>query len=97
MAELDITLQRLAAVMDVHQVDAVHLRLASSFAWITGGKSSYINTASSTGLASVLITRTGRYALTTNIEAPRIAEEEEAKQPTRPFNWRTPPGLPPRG
>ena len=27
----------------------------------------------------------------------RIAEEEEAKQPTRPFNWRTPPGLQPRG
>ncbi|CBK39879.1 conserved protein of unknown function [Nitrospira defluvii] len=27
----------------------------------------------------------------------RIAEEEEAQQPTRPFNWRTPPGLPPRG
>ena len=27
----------------------------------------------------------------------RIAEEEEAKQPTRPFNWCTPPGLPPRG
>ncbi len=27
----------------------------------------------------------------------RIAEEEEAKQPTRPFNWRTPPGLLPRG
>ena len=27
----------------------------------------------------------------------RIAEEEEAKQPTRPFNWRTPPGLTPRG
>ena len=27
----------------------------------------------------------------------RIAEEEEAKQPTPRFNWRTPPGLPPRG
>ena len=27
----------------------------------------------------------------------RIAEEEEAKQPTRPFNWRTPSGLLPRG
>ena len=26
-----------------------------------------------------------------------IAEEEEAKQPGQPFNWRTPPGLPPRG
>ncbi len=27
----------------------------------------------------------------------RIAEEEEATQPARPFNWRIPPGLPPRG
>ncbi|MBN4982010.1 hypothetical protein JY440_02055 [Stenotrophomonas maltophilia] len=27
----------------------------------------------------------------------RIAEEEEAKAPARGFNWRTPPGLPPRG
>ena len=27
----------------------------------------------------------------------RIAEEEEAKQPATRFNWRTPPGLPPRG
>jgi hypothetical protein len=27
----------------------------------------------------------------------RIAEEEQAKQPTSKFNWRTPPGLPSRG
>ena len=27
----------------------------------------------------------------------RIAEEEEAKQPASKLNWRTPPGLPPRG
>ena len=27
----------------------------------------------------------------------RIAEEEEAKQPSRQISWRTPPGLPPRG
>lgn len=27
----------------------------------------------------------------------RIAEEEEAKQPTTQLNWRMPPGLPPRG
>ncbi len=35
--------------------------------------------------------------LTTMQLLRRIAEEEEAKQPTRPFNWRTPPGLSPRG
>ena len=27
----------------------------------------------------------------------RIAEEEEARQPTSKLNWRTPPVLPPRG
>jgi len=35
--------------------------------------------------------------LTTMQILRRIAEEEEAKQPGQPFNWRTLPGLPPRG
>lgn len=35
--------------------------------------------------------------LTTMQILRRIAEEEEAKQPASKFNWRTPPGLPPRG
>ena len=35
--------------------------------------------------------------LTTMQILRRIAEEEEANQPRQPFNWRTPPGLPPRG
>ena len=35
--------------------------------------------------------------LTTMQILRRIAEEGEARQPARPFNWRTPPGLPPRG
>jgi Xaa-Pro aminopeptidase len=50
--------------------------LASSFAWATCGKSSYINTASSEGLASLLVTRDHRYVITTNIEEPRLAHEE---------------------
>ena len=35
--------------------------------------------------------------LTTMQILRRIAEEEEATQPTSKFNWRTPPVLPPRG
>ena len=27
----------------------------------------------------------------------RIAQEEESKEPSRRFNWRLPPGLPPHG
>jgi len=35
--------------------------------------------------------------LTTMQILRRIAEEEDTKQPGQPFNWRTLPGLPPRG
>ena len=76
MNELQTKLDQVRALLDAHQVDALWLRLASSFAWATGGKSSYINTASSTGAASLLITRDRRYVVTTNIEQPRLAQEE---------------------
>lgn len=60
-----------------HQVDALLLRKASSFAWATCGASSYINTASTDGLASLLITPSNRYLITTNIEATRLEKEEQ--------------------
>jgi antitoxin VapB len=76
MQELQTKLEQMRSLLDAHTVDGLLLRLASSFAWATCGKASYINTASSTGLASLLITRDRRYVLTTNIEEPRIAQEE---------------------
>lgn len=76
MQELETKLEQMRGLLDAHKVDGLWLRLASSFAWATCGKSSYINTASSTGLASLVITRDHRYVLTTNIEEPRLAQEE---------------------
>ena len=76
MSELQTKLENIRSLLDAYQMDALWLRLASSFAWATGGKSSYINTASSNGLASLLITRDRRYVITNNIEKPRIAVEE---------------------
>jgi antitoxin VapB len=76
MSELQTKLQRIHSLLDAYQADALWLRLASSFAWATGGKSAYINTASSNGAASLLITRNRRYVVTTNIEMPRLADEE---------------------
>jgi antitoxin VapB len=76
MSELQTKLERIRSLLDAYQMDALWLRLASSFAWATGGKSSYINTASSNGLASLLITRDRRYVITNNIEKPRIGQEE---------------------
>ena len=55
MNEQTTKLTRMRALLDDANVDALWLRLASSFAWATCGHLSYINTASSTGAASLLI------------------------------------------
>jgi Xaa-Pro aminopeptidase len=64
------------AWMAEHRLDGLYLQTAGSFAWATCGAASYINTASTFGLASLLITRDHQYLITTNIEAPRLEKEE---------------------
>ena len=76
MSELEIKLQRIQEMLNRHQVDALLLSRVSSFAWATCGAASYINTATTTGVGSLLITPTGRYLITDNIEAPRFEKEE---------------------
>ncbi len=76
MTELDVKLQRMNEFLAKHNADALWLQQISSFAWATCGASSYINTATNTGLGSLLITPAGRYLITTNIEAPRFEKEE---------------------
>jgi Xaa-Pro aminopeptidase len=76
MSEQQQKLEQVRGLLDAYNVDALWLRLASSFAWATCGRSSYINTAASEGLASLVITRDRRTVITTNIEEPRLAHEE---------------------
>jgi Xaa-Pro aminopeptidase len=73
-----------------HGCDALILQKVSSFAWATCGAASYINTATADGTGSLLITPQGRYLITTNIEAPRFADEErlvEQGWELRPYPW----------
>jgi Xaa-Pro aminopeptidase len=56
---------------------ALVLNRISSFAWATDGAASYVNTAATDGAASLLITPTARYLITTNIEATRMEQEEK--------------------
>jgi antitoxin VapB len=88
--------QRLLALMDQHNVDAVWLSKSANVAWASGGKRPYIDITSEQGVATLLITRDQRYVLTNNIEAERLRTEEgfagweivaepwykESKQPT---------------
>ncbi len=66
----------LRALLEPHEVDAILLQHSGSFAWATGGGRAYINTASTSGAASLLVTGDRLYLITNNIEAGRLLEEE---------------------
>ena len=75
--EFQTKISILRGLLDKHDVSALLLRRVSSFAWATCGAASYVNTAISEGAASLLITREHLYLATTNIEAPRLEQEEK--------------------
>ncbi len=79
MNEFETKQHRIQDLLAKHQLEALLLQRVSSFAWATCGAASYINTASTTGEASLLITPSGRYVLTNNIEAPRLEQEEQLR------------------
>jgi Xaa-Pro aminopeptidase len=79
MTEFTHKQDRIHQVLDEHRLDALLLQRVSSFAWATCGVASYVNTAATHGEAMLLVTRSGRYLITNNIEATRLEQEESLK------------------
>jgi Xaa-Pro aminopeptidase len=77
MNEFSQKQDRIQALLAEHKLDALLLRRVSSFAWVTCGAASYVNTATTNGEAALLITPSGRYLITNNIEATRLEQEEK--------------------
>lgn len=77
MSEFETKLERVGQLLVERRLDALLLRRVGSFAWATCGAASYVNTADSYGAASLLVTPTARYLVTSNIEAPRLEPEEK--------------------
>lgn len=93
MKEQEQKLERIRSWMADRKLGALFLQRVSSFAWATCGAASYINTASTEGEASVLITTDRQYILTNNIEAPRLEQEEKLAEQGWDFHitpWYTP-------
>jgi antitoxin VapB len=80
MTDFESRQQQIQEFMDDLDLDALLLQRVSSFAWATCGAAAYVNTASSTGAASLLITGTSRHLITNNIEAPRLIQEEHLNE-----------------
>ena len=74
--EVEVKLEKVQALLAGRGLNALLIQQVTNFAWLTAGASSYINTADSLGVASLLVVPHGRYLITNNIEAPRLREEE---------------------
>lgn len=69
--------ERVLHLMNARGLDAVLVSRANGFAWATAGGSSWVSTASETGVATCAMFADGRMAvLLDNIEEPRLAAEE---------------------
>ncbi len=80
MTEFERKQNTIKMLLAEHKLDALWLRRVSSFAWASCGAASYVNTAATDGAASLLITPSGRYVITNNIEATRIRQEEKLEE-----------------
>jgi Xaa-Pro aminopeptidase len=69
--------EKIKALLAENKVEAILLNRISNFAWLTCGAASYVNTASTEGVASMLITPKSLHIITNNIEAPRLEKEEQ--------------------
>ena len=56
MTEIEEKLQRLRAMLEVHGLDAALLSRNANFAWLTGGATGYVNSATDMAAASLLVT-----------------------------------------
>jgi Xaa-Pro aminopeptidase len=77
VSEQSRKLEIIRSWMTDRDLDGLYLQCAGSFAWATCGAASYINTASTYGQATLLITHDRQYLFTSNIEAPRLQNEEQ--------------------
>jgi antitoxin VapB len=76
MSEFDEKQERIHGLLAAHGLEALLLRRVSSFAWATCGAASYVNSATTEGSAALVVSRSGRHLITSNVEATRLDQEE---------------------
>lgn len=67
-------------LMNEKRMDALYIRNKESFAWLTAGGSNGGVLSTQIGAASILLTEESQYVIASNIETPRLQEEEFLKE-----------------
>lgn len=68
--------ERVRKFLRARGLDALLLKRQANFSWLTGGGLNLVGITSELGAASLLVTEKGKYAISNNIESPRLAAEE---------------------
>ena len=63
MTEFEQRQDQIRSFLTEHDLDALLLQRVSSFAWATCGAASYVNTATTFGEATLVVTPAGRYLI----------------------------------
>jgi Xaa-Pro dipeptidase len=58
----------------------VLLKRQANFSWMTGGGLNLVGITTEVGATSLLVTKDAKYAISNNIEAPRMVKEEEVEE-----------------
>lgn len=88
--ELEEKTDRIVAMLERENLDAVILNSRHNFAWLTGGGSNGVDLSRENGVASLIVTRNRqRYLLASMIEVRRILDEEISEEDFDPidFTW----------
>src|SRR5690554_3840133 len=84
--------ERIRALLDETGLGAVVLRRPANFAWYSGGADNRVDHAAETGVADLVVTRHGDHVVTSNIEAPRMREEQVPGFDVVAYDWHIGPG-----
>jgi len=68
--------RRIREFLRAKGLKALLLKRQANFSWLTAGGLNLVGITTEVGAASLLITEQGKFVITNNIEAPRMAEEE---------------------
>jgi Xaa-Pro aminopeptidase len=84
-SEVDVKLARVRAYLSSAGLAGVLLSRQDNFAWLTGGLDNHVVSGSDVGVASLLVTKDGQFALCDRIEGDRLRDEEIGQQS---WDWR---------
>jgi Xaa-Pro aminopeptidase len=77
--ELEIKLKRLRDLMRDRKLSAIYIKRQDNFAWLSCGGKNYVGIGDM-GNCGLLVTADSHYAISNNIEAPRMAVEEHLEE-----------------